>query len=133
LRLRKKKNPFSKVLKIVEDAGYSRLPVYDETFDKVIGILYIKDLIVHLDKNEDFKWTTLIRPPYFIPESKKINDLLDEFQEKKMHMAIVIDEYGSATGIVSLEDILEEIVGEISDEFDDEEPVYSKLDENVTW
>jgi len=125
-----KKFPFSKVLQIVEEAGYSRLPVYEETFDKVIGILYIKDLIAHLDKNDDFKWTTLIRPPYFIPESKKINDLLDEFQEKKMHMAVVIDEYGSAKGIVSLEDILEEIVGEISDEFDDEEPVYSKLDEN---
>ncbi|HKR06575.1 MAG TPA: gliding motility-associated protein GldE [Bacteroidia bacterium] len=125
-----KKFPFTRVLKSVEEAGYSRLPVYEETFDKVIGILYIKDLIAHLDKEDAFKWTTLIRPPYFIPESKKINDLLDEFQEKKMHMAIVIDEYGSATGIVSLEDILEEIVGEISDEFDDEEPVYSKLDEN---
>ncbi|MEP7170135.1 MAG: gliding motility-associated protein GldE [Bacteroidota bacterium] len=125
-----KKTPFSKVLKAVEDAGYSRLPVYEETLDKIIGMVYIKDLIAHLDKHDDFKWTTLIRPPYFIPESKKINDLLDEFQEKKMHMAIVIDEYGSATGIVSLEDILEEIVGEISDEFDDEEPVYSKLDEN---
>jgi putative hemolysin len=125
-----KKTPFSEVLKRVEEAGYSRLPVYEENFDKVIGILYIKDLIAHLDKDDLFKWTSLIRPPYFIPESKKINDLLDEFQEKKMHMAIVVDEYGSATGIASLEDILEEIVGEISDEFDDDEPVYSKLDEN---
>jgi magnesium and cobalt exporter, CNNM family len=125
-----KKTPFTKVLKTVEEAAYSRLPVYEDTFDKVIGILYIKDLIAHLDKDDSFKWTTLIRPPYFIPESKKINDLLDEFQEKKMHMAVVIDEYGSAMGIVSLEDILEEIVGEISDEFDDEEPVYSRLDEN---
>ncbi len=125
-----KKTSFSDVLKTVEEAGYSRLPVFEGTFDKVIGILYIKDLIAHLDKDDSFKWTSLIHPPYFIPESKKINDLLDEFQEKKMHMAIVIDEYGSATGIVSLEDILEEIVGEISDEFDDEEPVYSRLDEN---
>jgi putative hemolysin len=125
-----KKTPFSSVLKTIEEAGYSRLPVYEDNFDRIIGILYIKDLIAHLDKDDTFKWTSIIRPPYFVPESKKINNLLDEFQDKKMHIAIVIDEYGSASGIVSLEDILEEIVGEISDEFDDDEPQYSKLDDN---
>lgn len=125
-----KSTPFSQVLKIIEDAGYSRMPVYEANFDKVKGILYIKDLIEHLDKDDTFKWQDLVRPAYFVPESKMINDLLEEFQEKKMHMAIVIDEYGSGLGIVSLEDILEEIVGELSDEFDDDEPTYSKLDDN---
>jgi CBS domain containing-hemolysin-like protein len=94
----------------------------------VEGIIYIKDLLAHLDMDDTFKWQTLIRPPYFVPESKKINDLLEEFQQKKMHLAIVVDEYGGSSGIVTLEDVLEEIVGEINDEFDDDELQYSKLD-----
>ncbi len=120
---------FTEVLAKVKEQGYSRIPVYEGSYDTVTGMLYIKDLLPHLDKDDDFDWQALVRRPYFVPENKKINDLLDEFQEKKIHMAIVIDEYGTALGIVSLEDILEEIVGEISDEFDDEEPFYSKLDD----
>ena len=124
---------FADVLAIIRENGYSRIPVYDKTFDHVAGILYIKDLISHLDKEheEHFNWELLIRPAYFVPESKKINDLLQEFQEKKMHLAVVVDEYGGSSGIVTLEDILEEIVGEISDEFDDDELAYSKLDDRT--
>lgn len=120
--------PFTELIKIIVEAGYSRIPVYRESFDNVIGILYIKDLLPHLDTEEDFTWQTLIRNCFFVPESKKINDLLKEFQEKKIHMAVVVDEYGGTAGIVTLEDILEEIVGEINDEFDIEEMIYSKVD-----
>ncbi|MFN2394784.1 MAG: gliding motility-associated protein GldE [Bacteroidales bacterium] len=121
--------PFEELIKVIVDAGYSRIPVYRESFDNVIGILYIKDLLPHLDTPEDFKWQELIRNCFFVPESKKINDLLKEFQEKKIHMAVVVDEYGGTSGIVTLEDILEEIVGEINDEFDIEETIYSKVDQ----
>lgn len=120
--------PFTSLLKGILDSGYSRIPIYKEDFDTVEGIIYIKDLLAHLDMDDSFKWQTLIRPPYFVPESKKINDLLEEFQQKKIHLAIVVDEYGGSSGIVTLEDILEEIVGEINDEFDDDELQYSKLD-----
>jgi putative hemolysin len=121
---------YSELLKLVRNSGYSRIPVYEDTFDEVKGILYIKDLLPHLDKNSSFEWTTLIRPPFFVPESKKINDLLREFQLEHIHMAIVVDEYGGTSGIVTLEDILEEIVGEISDESDAEELSYKIIDEN---
>ncbi len=119
---------FTSLLKGILDSGYSRIPIFKEDFDTVVGLIYIKDLLAHLDKEDDFEWQTLMRPPYFVPESKKINDLLEEFQLKKIHLAIVVDEYGGSSGIVTLEDILEEIVGEINDEFDDDEMLYSKLD-----
>lgn len=120
---------FKEVIAIILQAGYSRLPVYDGSFDKIEGVLYIKDLLAYLDKGDDFEWQKLIRATYFVPETKKIDDLLKEFQEKKVHMAIVVDEYGGSAGIVTLEDVIEEIVGEINDEFDDEEIVYSRLDD----
>ncbi|NVN95444.1 MAG: gliding motility-associated protein GldE [Bacteroidetes bacterium] len=122
---------YSNLLKIVLDTGYSRMPVYTENFDRIDGILYIKDLLPHLNKDNSFNWMKLIRPAFFVPENKKINDLLKEFQEKKIHLAIVVDEYGGTSGIVTLEDILEEIVGEINDEFDiaAEGVDYTKIDE----
>ena len=122
---------FSDLLKIILDTGYSRMPVYTESFDKIDGILYIKDLLAHLNKDNSFNWMKLIRPSFFVPENKKINDLLKEFQEKKIHLAIVVDEYGGTSGIVTLEDILEEIVGEINDEFDiaAEDVDFTKIDE----
>jgi gliding motility-associated protein GldE len=126
----------SEIIPSIIENRYSRIPVYEGNFDTIIGILYIKDLLPYLDRQGDasFDWLTLLRPAYFVPESKKINDLLQEFQEMKMHLAIVIDEYGGSSGIVTLEDILEEIVGEINDEFDDEELFYSRLDErNVVF
>lgn len=126
--------PFDELLSTVKDSGYSRIPIYNETFDDIKGILYIKDLLPHLSKPADFKWQDLIRPSYFVPESKKINDLLNEFQQKHMHMAIVVDEYGGSSGIVTLEDILEEIVGEISDESDQEDLPYKKInDDNIIF
>lgn len=109
--------------------GYSRIPVYKESIDTISGILYVKDLLPHLGK-KNINWTTLIRTPYFVPENKKLDDLLSEFKEKKIHLAIVVDEYGGTSGIITLEDIIEEIVGDISDEFDDEDIIYSKLDDN---
>ena len=118
--------------KVVLESGYSRILAYDDSLDNVKGILYIKDLLPYLDEKSSFRWASLIRTPYFVPENKKINDLLEEFQTKKIHLAVVVDEYGGTCGIVSLEDILEEIVGEISDESDyDEEKDYVKLDENT--
>lgn len=123
-----KDTSFHDLIKIIREAGYSRIPVYRENFDNVEGILYIKDLLPHLDK-EDFNWQKLLRNAFFVPESKRINDLLKEFQEKKIHLAIVVDEYGGTAGLVTLEDILEEIVGEINDEFDMEEAIYSKIDD----
>jgi gliding motility-associated protein GldE len=119
------------VLKLILDSGYSRIPVYRESFDNIIGILYIKDLLPHLNETKDFNWKLLIRKPLFIPENKKIDDLLKEFQGKKMHMAIVVDEYGGASGLITLEDILEEIVGDITDEFDDDEIIYTKIDDKT--
>ena len=118
------------LLQKIREYGYSRIPVYEGNFDKIKGILYIKDMIAHLDYDQEFKWQKLLRHAYFVPERKKISDLLKEFQKMKNHMAIVVDEYGGTSGIVTLEDILEEIVGEINDEFDDEDIHYSKLDES---
>lgn len=112
---------FKDMMQIVRESGFSRIPVYKESFDKVLGILYIKDLLSHLDKEEKADWMDLVRPAFFVPENKKINDLLQEFRDKKIHLAIVVDEYGGTSGIITLEDIIEEIVGEISDEFDIEE------------
>jgi len=123
--------PFDTLILTIQEAGYSRIPVYRDNFDNVEGILYIKDLLPHLDKGSNYQWQKLLRNAFFVPESKRINDLLKEFQEKKIHMAIVVDEYGGTSGLVTLEDILEEIVGEINDEFDMEEAIYSKLDTNT--
>lgn len=121
--------PFKELLASVIDSGHSRIPIYSESFDNVKGILFIKDLLPHLNETDGFKWQSLTRPPYFVPENKKINDLLKEFQENKIHMAIVIDEYGGTSGIVTLEDVLEEIVGEISDESDEDELIFSQINE----
>ena len=118
---------FEEVKKLVISSGYSRIPVYKEKFDKILGVLYTKDMLPHI-KEEKFVWTNLVRSPIFVPESKMIDDLLKEFQEKKIHLAIVVDEYGGTSGIVTLEDIIEEIVGEINDEFDDDGIMFSKLD-----
>jgi putative hemolysin len=123
------KTSFSQLLKIINDSGFSRIPVYQDNFDQVKGILYIKDLLPHLGKTSSFKWQSLIRPTYYVPESKKINDLLKEFQSNHIHMAVVVDEYGGTSGIVTLEDILEEIVGEITDESDNERLPYEKIDD----
>ena len=122
-------SPFNEIIPEIIENGYSRIPVYRENIDNVIGILYIKDLLPYLDR-KNFDWTSLIREPYFVPENKKLDDLLNEFKNKKNHLAIVVDEYGGTSGLISLEDIIEEIVGDISDEFDDEDLIYSKLDEN---
>lgn len=119
------------LLDIIIDWSYSRIPVYEETFDQVRGILYIKDLLPYIHKKTNFNWRDLIRPTMFVPEHKKIDDLLQEFQDKRVHMAIVVDEYGGTSGIVTMEDILEEVFGEIKDEFDEEDLSYSKLDENT--
>jgi len=121
---------FSKVMQRVVDSGFSRIPVYEQSDDHIIGILYSKDLLPHLDKPDHFNWHDLLRKPFYVPMNKKIDDLLKEFQHQKMHMAIVVDEYGATNGLVTLEDIIEEILGDINDEFDDEELVYSKLDDN---
>ena len=118
---------FEEVKKVVISSGYSRIPVYKENFDTVIGVLYIKDLLPFLN-HEDFNWSNLIRTPFFVPEGKMIDDLMREFQEKKIHLAIVVDEYGGTSGVVTLEDIIEEIVGDINDEFDDDGIQFSKLD-----
>ena len=122
-------NDFTTLLKEIKNSTFSRLPVYEDSIDNVNGILYIKDLIPYIEKKKNFKWNHLIRDPKFVPENKKLDDLLKEFQEEKKHIAIVVDEYGGTSGIVSLEDVLEEIVGDITDEFDEEDLVYSKLDD----
>jgi gliding motility-associated lipoprotein GldD len=122
--------PFPEVIDLIIKNGFSRVPVYRDTLDQIVGVLFIKDLIAHLDKDSSFEWQTLLRPAFFVPESKKIDDLMKEFQSKKIHLAIVVDEYGGTNGIVTLEDVIEEVIGEINDEFDVEELVYSKLDEN---
>jgi len=121
---------FTEVIKKIVSSGFSRIPVYKEQFDNVLGILYIKDLIPFLNKGDEFEWIKLCRPAYYVPETKMINDLLKEFQLKKNHIAIVVDEYGGTSGIVTLEDVLEEIVGEINDEFDADDNIYSKLDDH---
>ena len=122
---------FSEIKQFVLDSGFSRIPVYKETADQVIGILYIKDLLPYLNQDDKFNWQSTLRKPFFIPENKKINDLLQDFKNLKMHLSIVVDEYGGASGIVTLEDILEEIVGDITDEFDEEDLVYSKIDDHT--
>jgi len=114
--------------RVLIESGFSRIPVYEETSDHLKGILYVKDLLPHINQKNGFNWQELIREPFFVPETKKINDLLKEFQEKKIHLAIVVDEYGGTEGIVTMEDILEEVVGEITDESDEEEVFYRRID-----
>ncbi len=125
------KATFQEVLQCVVENNYSRIPVYQDNSDNIRGILYIKDLLPHLSKGGNFRWQSLIRPPYFVPETKKIDDLLREFQENKVHIAIVVDEFGGTSGIVTLEDILEEIVGEINDEYDEDEKSYQRINSNT--
>ena len=125
------KASFAEVLRCIVANNYSRIPVYQDNSDNVRGILYIKDLLPHLSKGAGFRWQSLIRPPYFVPETKKIDDLLREFQENKVHIAIVVDEFGGTSGIVTLEDILEEIVGEINDEYDEDEKNYVRINANT--
>ena len=125
------KSSFRDVLQCVVENNYSRIPVYQNNSDNIRGVLYIKDLLPHLGKPATFRWQSLIRSPYFVPETKKIDDLLREFQENKVHIAIVVDEFGGTSGIITLEDILEEIVGEINDEYDDEEKTYTRLNKNT--
>nr|WP_090291930.1 gliding motility-associated protein GldE [Allomuricauda zhangzhouensis] len=119
---------FPEVMEEIKKNGYSRIPVFSENMDNVLGVLYVKDLLPYIDR-KSFNWMSLIREPYFVPENKKLDDLLLEFQDKKNHLAVVVDEYGGTSGIVTLEDIIEEIVGDISDEFDDEDLIFSKLDD----
>jgi len=121
---------FERVLQIIRESGYSRIPVYSGTLDDVRGILYIKDLLPYLDKSAAYRWQPLMRQPFFVPETKKIDDLLEDFQKSKVHMAIVVDEFGGTSGLVTLEDILEEIVGDIADEFDEDESLYSKISDS---
>lgn len=121
---------FAEVLEAVVKIGYSRIPVYHENIDNITGVIYIKDLLPHLDKT-DFDWVAVKRKAFFVPENKKLDDLLSEFQEKKIHLAVVVDEYGGTSGIITLEDIIEEIVGSINDEFDDEDITYSKIDDHT--
>ncbi|MCF6294286.1 MAG: gliding motility-associated protein GldE [Flavobacteriaceae bacterium] len=120
---------YSEIIPEIIKHGYSRIPVYKDNVDTILGILYVKDLLPYIDE-ENFDWTSLLREPFFVPENKKLDDLMVEFQEKKVHLAIVVDEYGGTSGLVSLEDVIEEIVGDISDEFDVDDLVYSKLDDN---
>ena len=123
---------FDEVRKIIVETGYSRIPVYGDDLDDVRGVLYVKDLLPHINKGAEFEWQTLLRKPYFVPEHMMIDDLLKKFQKKKIHIAIVVDEYGATQGLVSLEDVLEEVVGEITDESDDDEDkLYEKIGENT--
>ncbi|MED5269315.1 MAG: gliding motility-associated protein GldE [Bacteroidota bacterium] len=126
----KKNMNLSDIIEKVINKGFSRVPVYENTMDKIIGVLYVKDLLPHLDK-QDFNWTELLRDPLYIPENKKLDDLLNEFKSKKIHMAIVVDEYGGTSGLITLEDVMEEIFGELNDEFDEEDSLFSKLDDNT--
>ena len=119
---------FAEIFPKIVEKGYSRIPVYKDNIDHIEGVLFIKDLIPHINKKE-FDWKTLLREPFFVPENKKLDDLLKDFQGMKSHLAIVVDEYGGTSGIVSLEDVIEEIVGDISDEFDDENINFSQIDE----
>ena len=122
---------FTEVKQIITETGYSRLPVYNEDIDDIKGILFVKDLLAHISKGDEFGWQRLIREPYFVPMHKKVNAVLEDFQKQKFHMAIVVDEYGATQGLISLEDILEEVVGEISDESDVDESFYRRLNENT--
>jgi putative hemolysin len=126
------KSDFNMIIPVIIKSGFSRIPVYSGSFDTVKGILYAKDVLPYINNPPGFKWQSLLRPSYFVPETKKINDLLKEFQMRKIHMAIVIDEYGGTSGIVTLEDILEEIVGEITDESDEVETLFRKTGD-TTW
>ena len=121
---------YKDILSFILNAGYSRIPVYKNSLDEVIGILYIKDLLPHINKGNEFDWKALIRKPFFVPENKKIDDLLKDFQTKKMHLAVVVDEYGGASGVITMEDVLEEIIGDITDEFDENDVAFQKNDEN---
>ena len=121
---------FTEVVAQIVNKGFSRVPVYRETIDTVIGVLYVKDLLPHFDKS-NYEWTRLLRVPYFVPENKKLDDLLQEFQVKRIHLAIVVDEYGGTSGVISLEDVIEQIVGDITDEFDETDISYSKLNDNT--
>ena len=125
------RSTYPEVLRFIVDNNYSRIPVYQDNEDDIRGVLYIKDLLPYLGKPDNFRWQSLIRPPYFVPETKKIDDLLREFQENKVHIAIVVDEFGGTSGLVTLEDILEEIVGEINDEYDEEEKNYTRVNSNT--
>ena len=125
------KSSFNDLLNCIVENNYSRIPVYQDNSDNVRGVLYVKDLLPHLGKPANFRWQSMIRPPYFVPATKKIDNLLREFQENKVHIAIVVDEFGGTCGIVTLEDILEEIVGEINDEFDEEEKTYKRINKNT--
>ena len=120
---------YKEIIPEIIENGYSRIPVYEENVDKVIGVLYVKDLLPYINI-EEFDWLKLLREPYFVPENKKLDDLLNDFKNKKNHLAIVVDEYGGTSGLITLEDIIEEIVGDISDEFDDEDLIFSKLDDH---
>jgi gliding motility-associated protein GldE len=120
---------YSEIIPEIIKNGYSRIPVYKDSIDTVIGILYVKDLLPYIDRKQ-FDWTTLMREPFFVPENKKLDDLMVEFQSKKVHLAVVVDEYGGTSVLVSLEDVIEEIVGDISDEYDDDDLVYTKIDDN---
>ncbi|MBQ8674405.1 MAG: gliding motility-associated protein GldE [Bacteroides sp.] len=124
--------PFKEVLQCIVENAYSRIPIYADSRDNIKGVLYIKDLLPHLNKGDNFRWQSLIRPAYFVPETKMIDDLLRDFQAQKIHIAIVVDEFGGTSGIVTMEDIIEEIVGEIHDEYDDEERTYAVLNDH-TW
>jgi gliding motility-associated protein GldE len=123
---------FKDVLKCIVENAYSRIPVYQGTADNIKGILYIKDLLPHLNKGDNFRWQSLVRPAYFVPETKMIDDLLHDFQQNRVHIAIVVDEFGGTSGLVTMEDIIEEIVGEINDEYDEEERTYWQIDDR-TW
>lgn len=125
------KTPYNQLLDSIIKFGYSRIPVYSGNRDNIKGILYAKDLLAHIDKPANFRWQSLIRPAFYVPETKKIDDLLSEFQQNKVHLAIVVDEYGGTSGLVTLEDILEEIVGDISDEYDEDEQLFSKIDNHT--
>lgn len=122
---------FHELMDKINKSGFSRIPIFKETIDKIEGILYIKDLIAHIEEDETFAWQTLLRPGFFVPENKKVDSLLKDFQEQRVHMAIVVDEYGGTSGLITMEDIIEEIVGEINDEYDDEEIAYNKLDQST--
>jgi gliding motility-associated protein GldE len=122
---------FAELMELINSSGFSRVPVYKETIDKIEGVLYIKDLLPFLDEDEKFKWQKLIRPGLFVPETKKLDSLLKDFQNKRVHMAVVVDEYGGTSGLITLEDLIEEIIGDINDEFDEEDASFVKIDENT--
>ena len=126
----KKTSSISDIIEKVINKGFSRVPVYEKNMDKILGVLYVKDLLPYLE-DKNFNWTQLLRAPLYVPENKKLDDLLNEFKAKKIHMAIVVDEYGGTSGLITLEDVMEEIFGELNDEFDEEDPLFSKLDDNT--